>query len=86
MTTQVWRAAVAADALVGAVAAQAVIDRHLRSDHGGRCVGCGELEPCSQRELAHVALLGHGQLPRRRPLAALPPKIGHTTFNAWEAR
>ena len=65
----VVRARVPAQALAGPEAARRVIDAHLRSDVGGRCLACGELEPCRQRDTAHSVLFGHDrQLPRRRPL------------------
>jgi hypothetical protein len=63
------RATVAAQALEGPEAARRVIELHLRSDVGGRCLACGELEPCRQRDTAHAVLFGHArQLPRRRPM------------------
>lgn len=66
------RATVDSSALRGAEAARTVIAAHLRSDAGGRCLTCGEIEPCRQRNTAHMALFGHGrQLPRRTPLALI---------------
>ncbi|MEV6965699.1 hypothetical protein AB0M47_11325 [Hamadaea sp. NPDC051192] len=65
----VVRARVAAQALAGPEEARRVIEAHLRSDVGGRCLACGELEPCRQRDTAHAVLFGHArQLPRRRPM------------------
>lgn len=63
------RASVPAMALLGPDAAHRIISEHLRSDVGGRCLACRELEPCPQRDTAHAVLFGHDrQLPRRRPL------------------
>ncbi len=63
------RATVRAAALLGPDAAHQVISEHLRSDAGGRCLSCQEMEPCPQRATAHAALFGHNrQLPRRRPM------------------
>lgn len=67
------RASVSASALQGVEAARRVITAHLRSDVGGRCLGCGEVEPCRQRNTAHFALLGHRQLPYRQPMALIGP-------------
>lgn len=69
MTAATVRAAVSMTALV-ADDAERVIAEHLRSDAGGNCLACGEVEPCPTRDLAHSVLFGNGrQLPRRRPLA-----------------
>jgi len=46
--------------------AQALIEGHLRSDLGGRCVTCGQFAPCHARGLAHAAFLRAGRLPQRR--------------------
>jgi len=46
--------------------AQALIEAHLRSDPGGRCVTCGQLAPCHLRGLAHAAFVHAGRLPQRR--------------------
>ncbi|MCP2326950.1 hypothetical protein HDA40_005457 [Hamadaea flava] len=52
--------------------ARQVIAEHLRSDAGGRCLGCGQLEPCANRTAGHVVLFTHGrQLPRRRPMTLI---------------
>jgi hypothetical protein len=52
--------------------ARQVIADHLRSDAGGRCLGCGQLEPCANRNAGHVVLFTHGrQLPRRRPMTLI---------------
>lgn len=65
----VVRARGVARALAGPEEARQVIEDHLRSDAGGRCLACGELEPCHQRDAAHAVLFGHDrQLPRRRPM------------------
>jgi hypothetical protein len=86
------RAAVAADALRGPEAARNVIAEHLRSDVGGRCLACRELEPCPQRDTAHAVLFGHDrQLPRRRPLELIGANGDFTTgdvgrFDAFGTR
>ncbi|MET8044355.1 hypothetical protein ABZU25_26240 [Micromonospora sp. NPDC005215] len=80
------RATVAAQALAGAETARRVIDQHLRSDIGGRCLACGEIEPCRQRETAHAVLFGHArQLPRRHPLNLIGTRgdFGASTFDAF---
>ena len=46
--------------------AQVLIEAHLRSDLGGRCVTCGQFAPCHLRGLAHAAFLRAGRLPQRR--------------------
>jgi hypothetical protein len=49
--------------------AHQVIEAHPRSDVGGRCLTCRELEPCTVRRIAHAVLFGHErELPRRRPM------------------
>ncbi|GAA1378380.1 hypothetical protein [Catellatospora chokoriensis] len=88
MATAKVRATVDGTALRGAKAAHRVIAAHLRSDVGGRCLACGELEPCSQRNTAHAALFGHDrQLPRRQPLMLIGPDgefgSGATPFRAF---
>lgn len=81
--TATVRASVNGTALRGAEAARRVIAAHLRSDCGGRCLACGELEPCSQRNTAHVALFGHDrQLPRRQPLQLIGPNGDFTTADS----
>jgi hypothetical protein len=52
--------------------AQLVIDKHIQTDAGGRCTQCGEVEPCSSRQAAHLAFETYGGLPRRRQGAAAP--------------
>jgi hypothetical protein len=86
------RATVAADALHGPEAARRVIAEHLRSDVGGRCLACQELEPCPQRDTAHSVLFGHNrQLPRRHPLELIGAGgdfalSNATPFDAFGAR
>ena len=72
LVTNFARAVVSAVALHDARSAHRIIGVHTGSDAAGRCRACLEFEPCRQRTLAHMALLGHGELPRRRPGAALP--------------
>ena len=86
MVTAIARGVASAEALVGPEEAHGVIARHLRSDAGGRCLECAELEPCRARNTAHAALFGHDrQLPRRRPLALIGPTgdFGTDRFDAF---
>lgn len=48
-------------------AAQSLIDRHVDTNPGGRCRGCGEMAPCPSRHIAHTAFRALGALPHRRP-------------------
>ncbi|MFI7209502.1 hypothetical protein [Micromonospora aurantiaca (nom. illeg.)] len=83
MVTATVRALVNGTALQSVEAAHRVIAAHLRSDRGGRCLACGELEPCSQRNTAHVALFGHDrQLPRRQPLQLIGSNGDFTTADS----
>ena len=77
-----FRGTVAAEALRSPEAAHRVIAEHLRSDVGGRCMACGELEPCRQRATAHAVLYGHRQLPRRRPLELIADAAPLNVFGA----
>jgi hypothetical protein len=61
-------------------AALRVIESHLRSDSGGKCVTCGEMSPCPQLNLGYAGLLGSNVLPRRKPMALLDKR---PTFNAF---
>lgn len=83
MATATVRASVDGTALHGVEAARRVIAAHLHSDRGGRCLACGELEPCSQRNTTHVALFGHNrQLPRKQPLQVIGPNGDFTTCDS----
>lgn len=57
----------AASALDALNQAQTELYEHLLADAGGRCTGCGELEPCRRRNALTITILGYGSLPRRRP-------------------
>lgn len=46
--------------------ATAILEMHLESDRGGRCLGCGEMEPCRGRDAAHEWFAVLGALPQRR--------------------
>jgi hypothetical protein len=52
--------------------AQMVIDKHVAADAGGRCLTCGEVEPCEARRAAHLVFTTYGRLPHRRVGAAMP--------------
>ena len=43
------------------------LQRHLRSTPSGRCLACGEPEPCRQRLEIGWQLAVLGRLPRRQP-------------------
>lgn len=47
--------------------AQSELDRHLCVSPAGRCLGCGEKEPCAGRQAAHAVFARYGSLPRRTP-------------------
>jgi hypothetical protein len=47
--------------------AQRMVDEHLASDAGGRCLTCGRLEPCEARSTASAVFARYGRLPSRRP-------------------
>jgi hypothetical protein len=48
-------------------AAQAVVDWHAASGVDGRCLRCGQPEPCRSRIAASAVFARYGRLPRRRP-------------------
>jgi len=52
--------------------AQRDIDDHLAIGADGRCLACGEFEPCAIRVTASAVFARYGVLPRRRPGRALP--------------
>ena len=66
MTTVTVRAVAPVPVLPRPEDAQALIEAHLRSDRGGRCVTCGQFAPCHLRGLAHAAFKQAGRLPQRR--------------------
>ena len=47
--------------------AQAVVDRHLAAGVDGRCLTCGQLEPCDARNRASAVFARYNQMPHRRP-------------------
>ena len=47
--------------------AQAVVDRHIASGLDGRCLACGQEEPCPARAHASATFAEYGRLPRRTP-------------------
>ncbi|OLB76544.1 MAG: hypothetical protein AUI14_18385 [Actinobacteria bacterium 13_2_20CM_2_71_6] len=47
--------------------AQAEIERHLVTGPDGRCLTCGEIEPCTGRVRAGRVFASRGLLPKRRP-------------------
>lgn len=47
--------------------AQAVVDRHVATAPNGRCLACGQAEPCRARAVASAVFARYGRLPRRRP-------------------
>jgi hypothetical protein len=48
-------------------AAQHQVDQHVVSGRDGRCVDCGEVEPCVGRQAASALFARYGLLPARRP-------------------
>jgi hypothetical protein len=56
-------------------AAQADFDAHVRSSGDGQCVTCAD-GSCSGQTNALRVLTQYGQLPRRRPGATRPDRIG----------
>lgn len=56
--------------------AQRILDVHVTSSANGRCIECGVLGPCSQRETALGIFTGTLRLPRRRPGATQPELVG----------
>ncbi len=47
--------------------AQTELERHLLSGPNGRCLTCGQFEPCYARTRAAATFRRYGQLPTRRP-------------------
>jgi hypothetical protein len=60
---------------------QIELERHLVSDLGGRCDGCGDLEPCAARQRISTAFTRYGCLPRRRP-----GWVGSRVIGTFESR
>jgi hypothetical protein len=48
-------------------ALQAELDAHIVSDLSGRCIACGDLEPCTRRGEISAAFLAYRRLPARQP-------------------
>ena len=74
----------AASVWVAIERAQAEIDRHAASGVDGRCLGCGESEPCPSRAGAHAVLARSNSLPLRRPGLASRGVTRNAGFN-WLA-
>ena len=79
-TTLTARGVASTAALRNPRAALRVIEAHLRFDHSGKCIACGEMSPCPQLNIGYAGLLGTGVLPRREPMALLAQR---STFNAF---
>lgn len=47
--------------------AQRELDQHLAAGPDGRCLGCGQIEPCAAREALYGVFAVMGVLPRRVP-------------------
>jgi hypothetical protein len=47
--------------------AQAELERHLVTGADGRCLGCGQVEPCAVRGHIEAVFRQYGRLPQRRP-------------------
>lgn len=63
--------------------AQAEIDRHAAAGADGRCLACGEWEPCPSRAAAHTVLARSNSLPLRRPGLASRGVAGGSRFNGF---
>jgi len=64
--------------------AQRVLDVHVTSSGGGRCLGCGAPGPCGHREWAVAVFSRSMRLPRREPGATHPEKICRSdSGNFW---
>ena len=61
--------------------ARSEIDRHAAAGADGRCLGCGELEPCRSRAAAHAVLARTNSLPLRRPGLASRGVAANSRFN-----
>jgi hypothetical protein len=61
--------------------AQAQLDRHTAASGDGRCLVCGEEDPCSLRLVAMRVFTRYQRLPRRCPGASRPEQVG--TPKAW---
>ncbi|WP_157751807.1 hypothetical protein [Actinoplanes derwentensis] len=61
--------------------AQSQIDRHTAASGNGRCLACGEEDPCSLRLVAAHVFTRYGRLPRRAPGTSRPEQVG--TPKAW---
>ncbi|NBE82979.1 hypothetical protein GVV04_18810 [Micromonospora sp. NEAU-HG-1] len=67
-------------------AAQGQLDQHTSSSADGRCAGCGEEGPCSQRRVALRVFGRYGCLPRRWPGASRPEQVGaSSSWSGWLA-
>jgi len=76
------RAVAAAPVLPDPEQTQVLIEAHLRSDIGGKCVTCRQEAPCHLRNLAHAAFFVAGRLPQRRRGLDLRPASG-TRFQGF---
>ncbi len=64
--------------------AQSQIDRHTAASGNGRCLTCGEEDPCSLRLVAAHVFTRYGQLPRRAPGASRPEQVGASKpWSGW---
>jgi hypothetical protein len=63
--------------------AQAAIERHVAGPHG-RCVACGEIEPCRARITAQGTFARYQRLPVRTPGLAIRVTGQHARFG-WFA-
>jgi hypothetical protein len=59
--------------------AQAAIERHVAGPHG-RCVTCGEIEPCRARITAQATFARYQRLPVRIPGLAIRASRQHAWF------
>lgn len=62
--------------------AQQTLDRHVTSSATGRCLECGSLGPCRNREGAVAIFARSLRLPMRQPGASRPELIGAVRVGA----
>ncbi len=62
--------------------AQLTLDTHITSSANGRCIQCGALGPCHERETAVVIFSRTLRLPRRQPGATRPELVGARRLGA----
>jgi hypothetical protein len=72
-------------ALEQLVRAQADVDHHVAAGLDGRCLACGEMEPCASLQRANHTFHTYHQLPMRRAGLASRGFAGGASFG-WFGR